>query len=70
MPNRLEHLPDDQILTLQEAAALLGLEPLTLETLALRKAYGLKSRMNKAKRSFVVSDLRTFLIAREKSGVS
>jgi hypothetical protein len=67
MSDRLENLADDQILTLQEAAALLGLEPLTLETLALRKAYGLKSRMNKAKRSFVVSDLRAFLIARQQS---
>ncbi|RQW81368.1 MAG: hypothetical protein EHM62_04990 [Methylococcus sp.] len=67
MSDRLENLADDQILTLQEAAALLGLEPLTLETLALRKAYGLKSRMNKAKRSFVVSDLRAFLIARQQT---
>jgi hypothetical protein len=67
MSDRLENLADDQILTLQEAAALLGLEPLTLETLALRKAYGLKSRMNKAKRSFVISDLRAFLIARQQS---
>jgi hypothetical protein len=67
MSDRLENLADDHILTLQEAAALLGLEPLTLETLALRKAYGLKSRMNKAKRSFVVSDLRAFLIARQQS---
>lgn len=67
MSDRLENLADDHVLTLQEAAALLGLEPLTLETLALRKAYGLKSRMNKAKRSFVVSDLRAFLIARQQS---
>jgi hypothetical protein len=67
MSDRLENFADDQILTLQEAAALLGLEPLTLETLALRKAYGLKSRMNKAKRSFVVSDLRAFLIARQQT---
>lgn len=67
MSDRLENLAEDQILTLQEAAALLGLEPLTLETLALRKAYGLKSRMNKAKRSFVVSDLRAFLIARQQT---
>lgn len=67
MSDRLENLADDHILTLQEAAALLGLEPLTLETLALRKAYGLKSRMNKAKRSFVVSDLRAFLNARQQS---
>ena len=69
MPPRLEHLADDHVLTLQEAAPLLGLENLTLESLASRKAYGLKSRMYKTKRSFIVSDLRAFLKAREQTTV-
>ena len=69
MPPQLEHLKDDQILTLQEAAALLGLENPTLESLASRRAYGLKSRMYKTKRSFIVSDLRDFLMARQQSTV-
>ena len=67
MPHRLEHLADTQVLNLQEAAALLGLEHLTLEYLANRRAYGLKSKVIKAKRTFVVSDLRTFLNAREQT---
>ena len=69
MPQQLNHLKDDQILTLQEAAVLLGLENLTLESLASLKAYGLKSRMYKTKRSFIVSDLRDFLMARQQSTV-
>jgi predicted transcriptional regulator of viral defense system len=69
MPPRLEHLADNHILTLQEAASLLGLENLTLESLASRKAYGLKSRMYKTKRSFIVADLRASLTAREQSTV-
>lgn len=67
MLQRLEHLPDDQILNLQEAALLLGLEHLTLEYLANRKAYGLKSKVIKAKRTFVVRDLRAFLHARQQT---
>ena len=69
MADRLNHLADNHILTLQEAAALLGLENPTLESLASRKAYGLKSRMYKTKRSFIVSDLRAFLMARQQSTV-
>jgi hypothetical protein len=68
MPHRLEHLPDDKVLSLVDAASLLGLEPLTLETLALRRAYGLRSTMIKARRMFRVSDLRTFLLARQQTG--
>lgn len=67
MPHRLENLADNQVLNLQEAASLLGLEHLTLEYLTNRKAYGLKSKVIKAKRTFVVSDLRTFLNAREQT---
>lgn len=67
MLERLAHFPDDQVLTLQEAAPLLGLEVLTLEYLANRKAYGLKSKVVKAKRTFIVSDLRAFLNARQQS---
>jgi hypothetical protein len=67
MPHRLEHLSDDQILSLQEAASLLGLEHLTLEYLANRKAYGLKSKVVKAKRTFIVRDLRAFLHARQQT---
>ena len=67
MPHRLENFPDNQMLNLQEAAALLGLEHLTLEYLANRKAYGLKSEVIKAKRTFIVSDLRAFLNAREQT---
>jgi hypothetical protein len=67
MLDRLEHLSDDQILNLQEAASLLGLEHLTLEYLANRKAYGLKSKVIKAKRTFIVSDLRAFLLARQQT---
>jgi len=67
MLERLEHFPDDKVLTLQEAAPLLGLEVLTLEYLANRKAYGLKSKVVKAKRTFIVSDLRAFLNARQQS---
>ena len=37
---RLEHIPDSKVLSLVDAAALLGLEPLTLETLAPSRAYG------------------------------
>ena len=69
MPPQLEHLKDDQILTLQEAAALLGLENPTLESPASRKAYGLKSRMYKTKRSFIVSDLRAFLMVPQQSTI-
>ena len=50
-----------------DAAALLGLEHLTLEYLANRKAYGLKSKMIKAKRTFIVRDLRAFLHARQQT---
>jgi len=67
LPHRLEHLADKQILNLEEAAALLGLEQLTLEYLMNRKASGLKSKVIKAKRTFIVSDLRTFLNAREQA---
>jgi hypothetical protein len=67
MPHRLEYLSDDKILNLQEAALLLGLEHLTIEYLANRKAYELKSKVIKAKRTFVVSDLRAFLNAREQA---
>ncbi len=67
MPHRLEYLPDDKVLSLVDAAALLGLEPLTLETLALRRAYGLRSTMIKARRMFGVSDLRAFLTARQQT---
>jgi len=67
MPHRLENLSDHQVLNLQEAASLLGLEHLTLEYLANRKAYGLKSKVIKAKRTFVVSDLRAFLLARQQT---
>jgi hypothetical protein len=52
MPHRLDHLADTQVLNLQEAAAILGLEHLTLQYLANRKAYGLKSKVIKAKRTF------------------
>ena len=69
MPNRLAHLGDDKLLSLVDAAALLGLEPLTLETLALRKAYGLKSTTIKARRMFKVSDLRAYLVARAKTTI-
>ncbi len=70
MPDRLDHLADDEVLTLQDAAPLLGLEPLTLEYLANRKAYGLKSKVVKAKRTFIVRDLRAFLLARQQSGLT
>ena len=69
MPPQLENLKDGQILTLQEAAALLGLENPTLESLASRKAYGLKSRIYKTKRSFIVSDLSAFLMAHQQSTI-
>jgi hypothetical protein len=52
MPHRLDHLTDTQVLNLQEAAALPGLEHLTLQYLANRKAYGLISKVIKAKRTF------------------
>jgi hypothetical protein len=67
MPHRLENLADHQVLNLQEASSLLGLEHLTLEYHANRKAYGLKSKVINAKRTFVVSDLRAFLSAREQT---
>ena len=67
MPHRVENLADTQVLNLQEAGALLGLEHLTLEYLANRKAYGLKSKVIKAKRTFIVSDLRAFLHARQQT---
>ena len=70
MPERLDQLAEDQVLTLQDAAPLLGLEPLTLEYLANRKAYGLKSKVVKAKRTFIVRDLRAFLLARQQSGLT
>ncbi len=65
--NQLDRLPDDRILTLVDAAALLDLVTLTLERLAPRKAYGLKSKMIKARRMFIVNDLRAFLLARQQS---
>lgn len=67
MTHRLDHLADTQVLNLQEAAAFLGLEHLTLEYLANRKAYGLKSKVIKSRRTFIVSDLRAFLNAREQA---
>lgn len=67
MPHRLEHLPNDKTLSLVEAAALLGLEPLTLETLALRKAYGLKKHHDKTRRMLKVSDPRAFVFARQET---
>ena len=49
IPHRLEHLSDEQILSLQEAASLLSLERLTIKFVANRKAYDLKSKVIKAK---------------------
>ncbi len=69
MPDRLAAFEDDHLLVLNDAAALLGLAPLTLQSLAMRKAHGLKSRIIKSRRYFRVGDLRTFLIARNHSSV-
>ncbi|TSA03931.1 MAG: hypothetical protein D4R76_03855 [Methylococcus sp.] len=66
MPNRLDALKDTDVLPLNEAAELLGLEPSYLEYLAASKAFGLKSKAIKWKRQFIVSDLRDFLQARSK----
>lgn len=66
MPNRLDALKDSDVLPLNEAAELLGLEPSYLEYLAASKAFGLKSKAIKWKRQFIVSDLRDFLQARSK----
>ena len=67
LPHRLEHIADKQILNFHEATALLGLEHLTLEHLVNRKAYGVKSKVIKAKRTFIVSDLSSFPNAREQT---
>jgi len=66
MPNRLDALKDTDVLPLNVAAELLGLEPSYLEYLAASKAFGLKSKAIKWKRQFIVSDLRDFLQARSK----
>jgi hypothetical protein len=61
---------DDHLLFLNDAAAILGLEPLTLQSLAMCKAYGLKSRAIKSRRYFRVADLRAFLIARGQNSAA
>ena len=66
MPSRLEAYKDTDILQLNEAAEILGLEPSYLEYLAASKAFGLKSKAIKWKRQFMVGDLRNFLEARAK----
>lgn len=70
MPQRLAALKDTDILQLNEAAEILGLEPSYLEYLAASKAFGLKSKAIKWKRQFIVSDLRNFLEARAKGVTS
>lgn len=60
----LAPLEEDDRLFLNDSAALLGLSPLTLQTLAMRKAYGLKSHTIQSKRYFRVGDLRAYLRAR------
>jgi hypothetical protein len=67
LPDQIAAFPDDHLLFLNDAAALLGLEPLTLQSLALKKAYGLKSHVTRSRRYFRVADLRAFLIARSQS---
>ena len=70
MPQRLAALKDTDVLQLNEAAEILGLEPSYLEYLAASKAFGLKSKAIKWKRQFIVSDLRNFLEARAKGVTS
>lgn len=66
---RLEHIPYNKVLSLVDAAALLGLEPLTLETLAPSRAYGFRSKMVKSSRMFRVSDLRAFLLVKQQYAI-
>jgi len=44
MTQPLEGLADDHVLSLRDAANLIGLEPLKLEYFALNMTYGLKSK--------------------------
>jgi|GEM_PF-2598527 hypothetical protein len=64
MTQPLEGLADDHVLSLRDAANLIGLEPLKLEYFALNMTYGLKSKYLKGKRQFVVADLKAFLRTR------
>jgi hypothetical protein len=60
MPQQLERFEDEAIISLQDAAKLLGMEQTKLEHFAQSMAYGLKSKLLRGRRYFYASDLRNY----------
>jgi hypothetical protein len=61
MPERLKHLDDDEVISMNAACELLGFSKAQLELWALAKSFGLRSVALRKKRRFMVCDLRAFL---------